>query len=114
MYGPEGGASGTTLVRVLGKVADRLTEGGLPGRRPAVATATARATAWVAIIARHQGLPAVRAGGLALTRPARTIGRSKLVCGDQSSPYVAPLAQLALMSFGPPLVVSQGRRLRCR
>ena len=69
LYGPDGGASDTTLLRVLGEVADRLTAQGLPGRRLAAATAAARAAAWEAIIARHGGLPPVRAGGLALTRP---------------------------------------------
>lgn len=46
----------------------------------------------------------LQAGGLVTTR---TIGRSKLVRADRDSPYFAPLAQLALMSFGPPLVVAE-------
>lgn len=46
----------------------------------------------------------LQSGGLVATR---AIGRSKLVRADESSPYFAPLAQLALMSFGPPLVVSE-------
>ena len=37
----------------------------------------------------------------------RNIGRSKLLRGNSSSPYFQPLAQLALMAFGPPLVVGE-------
>jgi hypothetical protein len=33
---------------------------------------------------------------------ARTIGRSKLLKANQDSPYFGLLAQLAVMSFGPP------------
>lgn len=36
---------------------------------------------------------------------ARMIGRSKLIRANADSPYFRPLAQLVLMSFGPPLVV---------
>ena len=46
----------------------------------------------------------LQSGGLVATR---AIGRSKLVRADESSPYFAPLAQLVLMSFGPPLVVAE-------
>jgi DNA-binding transcriptional ArsR family regulator len=38
---------------------------------------------------------------------ARSVGRTKLLRADQDSPYFGPLAQLALMSFGPPLVVGE-------
>jgi predicted nucleotidyltransferase len=38
---------------------------------------------------------------------ARAIGRSKLLRANESSPYFGPLAQLVLMSFGPPLVVAE-------
>ena len=38
---------------------------------------------------------------------ARTIGRSKLLRANTDSPYFTPLAQLALMSFGPPLVIGE-------
>ena len=37
----------------------------------------------------------------------RMIGRSKLVRANAESPYFGPLAQLALMSFGPPYVIGQ-------
>lgn len=37
----------------------------------------------------------------------RPIGRSKLLRANEDSPYFRPLAQLALMSFGPPLVISE-------
>jgi MarR family protein len=36
---------------------------------------------------------------------ARMIGRSKLIRANTDSPYFQPLAQLVLMSFGPPLVI---------
>ena len=36
---------------------------------------------------------------------ARMIGRSKLIRANADSPYFRPLAQLVLMSFGPPLVI---------
>jgi len=35
----------------------------------------------------------------------RMIGRSKLIRANADSPYFQPLAQLVLMSFGPPLVI---------
>jgi hypothetical protein len=38
---------------------------------------------------------------------ARSIGRSKLLRANADSPYFRPLAQLALMAFGPPLVVEE-------
>lgn len=38
---------------------------------------------------------------------ARSIGRSKLLRANASSPYFRPLAQLALMAFGAPLVVEE-------
>ena len=37
----------------------------------------------------------------------RSIGRSKLIRADADNPYMAPLAQLVLMSFGPPLVIGE-------
>lgn len=46
----------------------------------------------------------LQAGDLVTTR---TIGRSKLLRANEASPYFAPLSQLALMSFGPPLVVGE-------
>lgn len=38
---------------------------------------------------------------------ARMIGRSKLLHANPDSPYFQPLARLAVMSFGPPLVVQE-------
>jgi len=38
---------------------------------------------------------------------ARSLGRAKLVRANEESPYFRPLAQLAVMSFGPPLVVGE-------
>jgi predicted nucleotidyltransferase len=37
----------------------------------------------------------------------RNIGRAKLLRANTGSPYFRPLAQLALMAFGPPLVVGE-------
>jgi predicted nucleotidyltransferase len=37
----------------------------------------------------------------------RTVGRSKFLRANTASPYFGPLAQLVLMSFGPPLIVSE-------
>ena len=70
IFGPGGGASDSTLLRVLDELSDRLRADGLPGRRLARATARARTTAWAAIVARHGQLPAVKVAGKDLTRPA--------------------------------------------
>ncbi|MFZ0160215.1 MAG: hypothetical protein WAL50_14405 [Kineosporiaceae bacterium] len=37
----------------------------------------------------------------------RTVGRTKLLRANTSSPYFGPLAQVVMMSFGPPLIVSE-------
>jgi hypothetical protein len=74
IFGPGGGASDSTMLRVLDELAQRLGADGLPGRRLARATAAARARAWEAIVARHEGLPAVRVAGKDLTRPATEPG----------------------------------------
>lgn len=37
----------------------------------------------------------------------QTVGRTKLLSANESNPYVRPLTQLVLMSFGPPLVISE-------
>ncbi|MHB1433556.1 MAG: hypothetical protein ACYCVZ_15760 [Streptosporangiaceae bacterium] len=37
----------------------------------------------------------------------RVVGRSKLLRANVDSPYFTPLAQLALMSYGPPLVIGE-------
>jgi DNA-binding transcriptional ArsR family regulator len=37
----------------------------------------------------------------------RMIGRNKLLRADARNPYFEPLARLALMSFGPPLVIRE-------
>jgi hypothetical protein len=69
IFGPTGGASDSTMLRVLNELAARLNGDGLPGRRLAWATAAARAKAWAAIVARHGQLPAVQVAGVDLTRP---------------------------------------------
>ena len=38
---------------------------------------------------------------------ARAIGRTKLLRANTANPYFEPLAQLAVMSFGPPLVIGE-------
>jgi predicted nucleotidyltransferase len=46
----------------------------------------------------------LQAADLVAVRP---VGRSKLLRANEDSPYFRPLAQLALMSFGPPLVIGE-------
>ncbi len=69
LFGPNGGASDTTVLRALNELAETLTSTGLPGRRLARGTATVRARAWEDIVARHGALPAVLVAGKELTRP---------------------------------------------
>ena len=38
---------------------------------------------------------------------ASTVGRTKLLSANATNPYLPPLAQLAVMSFGPPLVIGE-------
>jgi hypothetical protein len=38
---------------------------------------------------------------------ARSVGRTKLLRANASSPYFGPLAELVMKSFGPPLVVGE-------
>jgi len=74
IFGPGGGASDSTMLRVLDELAGRLRADGLPGRRLARATAGVRAKAWAGIVARHGRLPAVKVAGKDLTRPATQTG----------------------------------------
>jgi len=60
IFGPGGGASDTTMPRVLDELAGRLRADGLPGRR----------------LSRHGQLPAVTVAGRDLTRPATDAGAS--------------------------------------
>jgi Transposase DDE domain group 1 len=69
IFGPVGGASDSTLLRILDELADRLTEDELPARRLAKVLAATRATAWGHIVARHGQLPAVKVAGTDLVRP---------------------------------------------
>lgn len=73
LYGPDGGASDTTILRALDELAGRIGGNGLPGRRLADALAAVRAHAWGQIAARHHGLPAVRVAGRDLTRDGRPV-----------------------------------------
>lgn len=75
LFGPGGGASDTTLLRMLDELAQRLGADGLPGRRLARATAKARAKAWAQIVDRHGQLPAVQVAGKDLVRPASEPGQ---------------------------------------
>jgi hypothetical protein len=80
LFGPGGGASDTTLLRVLGELAARLGADGLPGRRLARALAKTRAGAWGHIVAGNGGaLPAVNVAGQPLVRAA-------VVAGEPSRP----------------------------
>lgn len=38
---------------------------------------------------------------------AATVGRTKLLRANRESPYLRPLAQLATMAFGPPVVIAE-------
>jgi len=69
LFGRDGGASDTTVLRVLGEYAERLNSDGLPGRRLAEAMATVRARVWKQIVARHDTLPAVQVAGKPLAWP---------------------------------------------
>jgi hypothetical protein len=79
IFGPGGGASDTTMLRVLNELAGRLGADGLPGRRLATATAAARAAAWEQIVTRHGQLPAVQVAGADLVRPAADGERARPV-----------------------------------
>jgi Transposase DDE domain group 1 len=68
IFGPNGGASDSTLLRILDEVADRLNGDELPARRLARVLAATRATAWEHIVARHGQLPAVKVAGADLVR----------------------------------------------
>jgi hypothetical protein len=70
IFGAQGGASDTTMLRVLAELSGRVNIDGLPGRRLARALAAARGNAWSQIAARHGQLPAVRVAGADLTRQA--------------------------------------------
>jgi hypothetical protein len=69
IFGPTGGASDSTLLRVLDEVAGRLNDDELPARRLAKVLAAARLQAWGHIVARHGQLPAVKVAGADLVRP---------------------------------------------
>ena len=38
---------------------------------------------------------------------ARTVGRTKLLMANESTPYISPLTELVLMALGPPLVIAE-------
>lgn len=46
----------------------------------------------------------LQAADLLVVRP---VGRAKLLRANEGSPYFRPLSQLALISFGPPLVIGE-------
>jgi len=82
IFGPGGGASDSTLLRVLNELAARLNGDGLPGRRLAAMMAKARSKAWAHIVARHGNLPAVKVAGKDLRREPEQpgqVGRAVLV-----------------------------------
>ena len=77
LFGPGGGASDTTILRVLGELAERLGDDGLPGRKLARALVGTRAAAWSHIVAGGGGvLPAVTVAGRPLVRPATAEGQA--------------------------------------
>ncbi len=79
LFGRTGGASDTTVLRVLGEYADRLRENGLPGRVLAQATAQVRARAWEQIVTRHGALPTVQVAGAPLVWPGQAPGTDDVV-----------------------------------
>lgn len=46
----------------------------------------------------------LQAGGLV---NVNTVGRTKLLTGNEANPYIRPLTQLVLMAFGPPLIIGE-------
>lgn len=74
IFGPGGGASDSTLLRILNELAGRLNGDGLPGRRLATMMAAVRARAWAEVVDRHGQLPAVKVAGADLTRPPLVAG----------------------------------------
>jgi predicted nucleotidyltransferase len=38
---------------------------------------------------------------------ATPVGRTKLLSANEASPYLRPLSQLAMMAFGPPIVIGE-------
>lgn len=71
LFGPGGGASDSTLLRILNELAGLLGPDGLPKARLAKVTAAARARAWTEIVDRHGDLPAVQVAGKDLMRTQR-------------------------------------------
>ncbi|MGH8571453.1 MAG: IS1380 family transposase [Gammaproteobacteria bacterium] len=68
LFGAGGGASDSTLLRILTEYGERLGPDGLPGARLARELAGARAVAWAVIVDRHGDLPAVKVAGTDLNR----------------------------------------------
>lgn len=68
LFGAGGGASDSTLLRILNEYGDGLGPDGLPRPRLAAELARARGAAWSAIVDRHGMLPAVKVAGRDLTR----------------------------------------------
>ncbi len=94
LFGSAGGASDTTVRRVLGEYADRLGEDGLPGRALAQATAKVRARAWEAIVARHGSLPVVQVAGAPLSWPGTATGQQ-----GQDGPVPVVIRRLSRFSW---------------
>ncbi len=92
IFGPEGGASDTTMLRVLGELSGGLRADGLPGRRLAGAIAGARVNAWAQIVARPGQLPAVKVAGVDLVRPA--------VDGEPARPVLVVRLDVTLIEAG--------------
>lgn len=73
LFGPDGGASDTTVLRGLDELAAHLGADGLPDRRFARMIAKVRAGAWEQIVAGNHGvLPTVQVAGRPLTHPTGT------------------------------------------
>ena len=68
LFGPDGGASDSTVLRALDEFTDRIGADGLPGRKLARAMARCRGRAWQVVEDRPGGLPAVAVAGVELRR----------------------------------------------
>lgn len=91
LFGPAGGASDTTVLRILDEYEQRLQDNGLPRARLAEAVAGVRARAWEHIVARHGHLPTVKVAGNPLAWPTHSTEVANRVEGAEESAVVVPV-----------------------
>ena len=105
LFGPGGGCSDTTMLRMLDELAGRLNTDGLPGRRLARAQLKARTRAWAAIVDRHGTLPAVRVAGTDLLRRPTATTASSSSSPSSSSPSSCSRSSCSPSSSARPVLV---------